>query len=134
MCISIKTSNVLFKCLGKVDKVHAISHDLLKVSEKLGFSKKNRFQIIKPAIDLEFFLEMKKYTLRKKIKINFLTVGRLHWKKGIDLIHALSLIRDNGISFSYKIVGEGPELERLIYATYDLKLEDYANFVGRSTT
>ena len=56
----------------------------------------------------------------------------MHWKKGIeDTIHALSLIRDNGISFSYKIVGEGPELERLIYATYDLKLEDYINFVGK---
>ena len=111
--------------------MHAISHDLLKVSEKLGFSKKNRFQIIKPAIDLEFFRNEKIY-FEKKDKINFLTVGRLHWKKGIeDTIHALSLIRDNGISFSYKIVGEGPELERLIYATYDLKLEDYINFVGK---
>ena len=116
---------------GKVDKVHAISHDLLKVSEKLGFSKKNRFQIIKPAIDLEFFRNEKIY-FEKKDKINFLTVGRLHWKKGIeDTIHALSLIRDNGILFNYKIVGEGPELERLIYATYDLKLEDYINFVGK---
>ena len=28
-------------------------------------------------------------------------------------------------------MGEGPELERLIYATYDLKLEDYINFVGK---
>ena len=114
----------------KIDKVHSISNDLIDASVKMGFSKKKSFKIIKPAIDLKVFQKVNEN--HKKVgEIKFLTIARLHWKKGLeDTIQALSIIRDRNISFSYDIIGDGPELERLVFAAYDLGLDKNINFIG----
>ena len=115
---------------GKVDKVHGISMDVIEAGVRNGFSKKNSFKIIKPGIDLEVFANTNKK--RKKLdNIKFLTVARLHWKKGLeDTIQALSFMKDEDISFYYNIIGDGPELERLVFVAHDLGLEKNINFVG----
>ena len=115
---------------GKVDKVHGISMDVIEAGVRNGFSKQNSFKIIKPGIDLEVFANTNKK--RKKLdKIKFLTVARLHWKKGLeDTIQAMSLMKDKDISFYYDIIGDGPELERLVFVAHDLGLEKNINFIG----
>ncbi len=115
---------------GKINKVHAISNDLIDAGVKMGFSKQNSFKIIKPAINVKVFEKMKKN--HKKVgEIKFLTIARLHWKKGLeDTIQALSIIRDKDISFCYDIVGDGPELERLVFVAHDLGLNKNINFIG----
>ena len=47
-----------------------------------------------------------------------------------DTIQALSLMKDEDISFYYNIIGDGPELERLVFVAHDLGLEKNINFVG----
>jgi len=114
----------------KLDKVHSISNDLLEVATKFGYNSSIPSKIIYPAIDVEYFSSnnMKKIDYDN---IKFLTVARLHWKKGLEYtLEALSLLKDNGFNFEYNIVGNGPELERLRFATSQLGLENNINFIG----
>jgi glycosyltransferase involved in cell wall biosynthesis len=63
-----------------------------------------------------------------------LGVGRLVEKKGYDvLLRAAALLRDRGIDFTLRIVGEGPEWPRLQRLVHELSLADQALFLGPLT-
>ena len=121
------------KVWGKVDKVHSISRDLLETAEKHGLTKKTFQAIIQPAVDVDYFNSKEKKFNNWNIQetINFLTVARLHWKKGLEYtLQALAVLKEKNISFHYTIIGEGQERERLIFATHQLGLDDQVTFAG----
>ena len=63
------------------------------------------------------------------VPLRILSVCRLVPKKGIDVIlRALALLRSES-PYRYRIVGDGPELPRLMALVQDLNLED-VEFVG----
>jgi colanic acid/amylovoran biosynthesis glycosyltransferase len=106
----------------QIDKVHSISEYLLSKAYTLGLSPSTSFQIITPAVDMTA-LPDKKVQTNDIIKI--LTVGRLHWIKGINyILEALALLKARQIEFEYHIVGNGLEYETLKYSTHQLKLTD----------
>lgn len=115
-----------------VDKIHVISNDLKELLFKHGLS--NNIPVIKitPAIDVNFFTRNQPFTTNSKIK--FLTIGRLHWKKGFEhTLKALSHLKDQGFEFQYTIIGEGEERERLIFSAHQLGILEYVSFVGKLT-
>ncbi|NVK51423.1 MAG: glycosyltransferase family 4 protein [Flavobacteriaceae bacterium] len=117
-----------YKLLWKnIDKLHTISDDLLQLAYNNGLNKKTNYVKITPAIDVNLFQRepsIKKNKNEAK-KWNFLTVGRLHWKKGyIDTLKALKKVKDLGINFTYTIVGDGNEYERIAYMVYILGLSE----------
>src|SRR5690606_22686098 len=58
--------------------------------------------------------------------------GRLHWKKGlVATLEALALLKEQGINFVYKIIGEGKEYERIAFTAYQLGLKDRVEFLGK---
>lgn len=120
-----------YKTLWKVvDKVHVISDDLLIAAKKQGLPNSVSIQKIVPAIDLSLF-EFQGLSDRKGDLI-FLTIGRLHWKKGfVDTLMALSKIKEKKIPFTYFIIGEGSDYERIAFAVNELKLSDRVRFLGR---
>lgn len=60
-----------------------------------------------------------------------LAVGRLVEKKGHDvLIRAAALLRDRGIAFQVRIVGEGVEWARLQRLVHRLDLDGHVSFLG----
>ena len=117
----------------KVNKVHSISSDLLIAAHKQGLTDRTPQVTIHPAINVDHFnLKGKNWeTLSNTEIIHFLTVARLHWKKGLDyILQALSIIKEKNIPFHYTIVGEGQELERLIFSTHQLGLDGRVTFAG----
>ena len=117
----------------RIDKLHYISDDLLKVALELGFNKKTQSQKITPAIDIDLFsktdLTNEKSSNRK---ISILTIARLHWKKGLDYtLEALKIIKDAGVLFEYHIIGDGTEYERLVFARHQLGLQNEVVFLGK---
>ena len=83
---------------------------------------------INPAIDVSKFYNLEIDGLFSD-PIRMLTVGRLHWKKGIDyLLEALSLVNETGTNFALNIVGEGDEMERLSYAALQYGVSDKVTF------
>jgi glycosyltransferase involved in cell wall biosynthesis len=63
---------------------------------------------------------------------NFVTVARLHWIKGLDYtLEALSILHKKGIDFTYTIIGDGIEKERLIFLVHQLDLTEKVFFIGK---
>mgnify|MGYP005990533703 CR=1 FL=1 len=118
--------NLLWK---KIDKIHTISDDLLKKAYKLGLNINTPFEKITPAIDINLFKNSNDINFEK---LNFITVARLHWKKGLDLtLFALKKIKEEGVDFTYKIIGVGDELEKITYLISELNLEDNVFLLGK---
>lgn len=114
-----------------VDKVHTISDDLLNLALKHGLSKDVPVEKITPAIDVNLFKTSKEVEYKLGVPV-FMTTGRLHWKKGlVATLEALALLKEQGINFVYKIIGEGKEYERIAFAAYQLGLKDRVEFLGK---
>jgi colanic acid/amylovoran biosynthesis glycosyltransferase len=114
-----------------IDKVHTISDDLLQVAYTHGLPLKIPVSKITPAIKVNDFL-CESQEIKKNEPIRILTVARLHWKKGLEYtIEALAILKKEGILFTYKIAGDGVELERLIFAVYQLDLVNEVEFLGK---
>jgi glycosyltransferase involved in cell wall biosynthesis len=63
--------------------------------------------------------------------LRVLSVGRLVEKKGHDtLIRAAGLLRDRGVEFALRIVGDGPEWPRLQRLVHELDLAGRVTFLG----
>jgi colanic acid/amylovoran biosynthesis glycosyltransferase len=110
-----------------VSKVHSISNDLLVEAKKHGMPENLPNEIIHPAINTERFKTEIRNFQRGTLKI--LTVGRLHWKKGLEYtLEALAILN---IDFVYTIIGEGEDRERLLFTAHQLGILDKVHFVGK---
>ena len=108
---------------------HVLSDEMKSTLIQSGISEKAIF-IITPAIDVHFF-ETNRSSINQ-IEKRFLTIGRLHWKKGLDYtLEAFSILKKQGVSFHYTIVGGGIEKEKLTFAVHQLGLQDNVTFVGK---
>ena len=119
--------NLLWKT---IDKVHTISDDLYQQALNLGLNPKTQFEKITPAIDTDFFFTNEKTGLHDPLRI--LSVGRLTWKKGFEYcLKSLELLKNAGIRFEYRIVGEGEYREAIIYALHQLNLIENVSLLGK---
>ncbi len=113
-----------------VNLVHTISNDLLEEAFQLGMPKGFPFVKITPAIEVSQFKSGAREYFKEGV-IKLLTVGRLHWKKGLEYtLEALSILKKRGFKIEYTIAGTGAELERLIYAAYQFDLTEEVKFIG----
>ncbi len=114
-----------------VDKVHAISNDLLELAYQNGLNSEKPVKKITPAVDVSLYRrETPISTFHSPLKI--FTVARLHWKKGLEYtLEALAILKKQGIPFRYTIIGAGEEYERLAFAAYQFGIQDWVSFKGK---
>ena len=125
----LKNPNCYAKLWEKVDKIHVISNDIKALVYQYGFKGNAEIIKITPAIDTTFFKSEVGHNYNNKN--NFVTIARLHWKKGlIYTLEALSILKKEGIPFHYTIIGDGAEMERLKFAAHQLNLFDELTFTG----
>ena len=61
-----------------------------------------------------------------------ISVGRLHWKKGYDYTFvALKLLKEQGIDFTFTLIGDGKQYEELVFTAKRLGLENNIIFAGQ---
>src|SRR5690554_5531438 len=114
-----------------IDKAHTISDNLLKLAVKHGMPENTPFEKITPAIDVDLFQSNLSNSTPKGNPV-LITTGRLHWIKGyVSTLEALAILKEEGVDFMYKIIGEGKEYERIAFAAYQLGLKDSVQFLGK---
>jgi glycosyltransferase involved in cell wall biosynthesis len=127
----IKNPNCYDKLFSKNVKYHVLSKGMQQSLVGQGVEEKD-VKIITPAIDLKLFSGKQEY--KKAAQIQFLTIARLHWIKGLEAtLDALFILKNQGIHFHYTIIGDGAERERLIFAAHQLGLENNVTFTGKLT-
>jgi len=68
---------------------------------------------------------------RERIVPVILTVGRLSWEKGYPYaMEAMARLRDQGVSFEYRVVGGGKGKAEVLAAIEDFGLEDRVKMLG----
>lgn len=93
--------------------------------------ERDRISIIHPAIDTHKFVSEKRTAIDRKC-VQFITIARLHWIKGLEYtLEALALLKNEDADFHYTVIGDGEERERLLFATKQLGLKDRVTFVGK---
>ena len=117
---------ILFK---KEVKYHVLSKAMKNGLIEQAISE-NKIIKITPAIDIHLFSNTILEQSTKKV--NFTTISRLHYIKGLDyILEALSLLNRDGFDFQFTIIGEGSEKERLQFAAHQLGLADCVSFAGK---
>lgn len=116
----------------RLNKLHYISDDLYSLALKQGFDSKISHQKITPAINVSVFQGNEITKFNSPVRI--LTVARLNWKKGLDYtLESLSLLNRKFFDFTYTVIGEGKDLERLLFACHQLGIKDKVSFVGKKS-
>lgn len=116
----------------RVDKVHTISDDLYQRALSLGLSPKVSMAKITPAIDTMKFTRSQSRRISNPVQI--LTTARLSWKKGLDIaLGAMFILKQKGVSFQYRIVGDGTDYERLVYLRHAWGLDQEVHFLLKKT-
>ena len=124
--------HALDKIWKRIDKLHVISDDLLQVAYRFGFPLNNLAVKITPAIDVAAFVKVSQQSNWDPHHLQLLTVGRLHWKKGLEYsFEACRILKEKGIRFHYTLVGDGAEKEKLIFLADQLGITENVVFAGK---
>ena len=121
--------------LELADKIQANSKELLFKIKFHNSKIESKGLIIHPGIQETFKVDQKEIeeyvAIREKnIKIEIVSVGRLHWIKGYELaLMALALFKKNGNDFNYTVIGSGIEAEKLVFLIHFLGLKDNVKLV-----
>lgn len=118
-----------------VDSVIAVSEDLARQTVSLGASP-SRVHVVPEGLDTEIFSPGDQSVARLRLGLPasgriILFVGNLLRSKGVvDLVHACALLRDRGVQFGCRIVGQGPDAAILERAIRTSHLADHVSCVG----
>lgn len=123
----LKYPNCYATLFNKDVKYHVLSGGMRQSLEIQGIPKQNIYKIT-PAINTSEFAKSSNKTTTNHI----VTVARLHWIKGLEYtLEALSNLKEQGVDFTYTIIGEGIERERLMFAAYQLGIKENVKFAGK---
>lgn len=116
------------------DALHLLGEDLWRRALRRGCPPDKPHTFIPPAIDVHYFAGDLGGHERSPVgpdrPLRILSVGRLEWVKGYEYaLRAARLLRDRGIPFEYRIIGEGKSLEGLAFTRYQLGLEGCVIFL-----
>jgi colanic acid/amylovoran biosynthesis glycosyltransferase len=112
--------------------LHFLGNDLRRRAQRRGCPPDKPSVLIAPAIDARYFAPDRASSTEDPGKpLRILSVGRLEWKKGYeDALVALRQLREAGVQFEYRIVGDGEYIGCLGFARHQLGLEDVVTFAG----
>jgi len=124
---------------SRVDKIIAITYDLIEYCKKLS-NNKTRIELVPLGVDTQFFYPRnpsfsirKKWNITKNDKI-ILYLGRLYAFSGVDnLILKFHKILDQIPEAKFLIVGKGELLEKIKYLTKNMKLENKVIITGQQS-
>ncbi len=115
----------------KAAAVHCVSRAIRDEALKYGLDEA-RSVIIRPAVDPELFHPLPAAERSSDGRLRLISTGSLNWKKGH--VYALSAVRhlvDRGLPICYEIIGDGPDMQRLVFTIQDLELDDHVIWHGK---
>ncbi|HEX7292072.1 MAG TPA: glycosyltransferase [Conexibacter sp.] len=116
------------------DMVNCVSQDVWARAQRRGCPADKPHMVITDAADLSRFVAPERTygdvgTADRPLRV--LSVGRLHWKKGHEFgLQAIRALVDAGVDVRYRILGDGPHRESILFAIHDLGLERHVELPG----
>ena len=119
----------------RVDGVHCLGSALWDRARQRGCPANVPHALIAPAVDCDYFRTPPRQRLEPtgngETPLRVLMAGRLVWSKGYEYaIHALRILRDQGVSFECRIIGGGKSQEAIAFCRHQVGLEHQVRFLG----
>ena len=116
-----------------IDEIVCVSKECAyKFNEKFGFNEitKAIYNIV-PIRDIKKLADKEPDVVIDNKKINIVSVGRLTWQKGFDmLLEALELVTHKNNSVHLYIIGQGEDYDKLLNIIKEKELGQYASMLG----
>lgn len=122
--------------LHKCHKIQCNSYKLKDEAIKYNKNAESKIVVIHPGLQTEFNVStveielLQQNRLKNKV-ITFISLGRLHWVKGFELVfEALGKLKQEGFDFEYFLIGQGPEEEKLVFLSHFYDIRENVKFLG----
>lgn len=127
----------LHRVFAEVDLIHCVSNDMARTVKGFG-APAEKILINRPAVDTTRWAGVARVDPHHRgtstAPLRVLSVARLHWNKGLDdAVRSLAIAQSAGVQVEYRIAGEGPEREKLLYLKHSLGLDDEVVLLGWQT-
>ncbi|MAZ72123.1 MAG: colanic acid biosynthesis protein [Flavobacteriaceae bacterium] len=119
--VDVENLTYLQKVYPKIHGFHSVSKAMTKTSNKVYANPQKIDRVVYSGFTFNQLPFSETYTRNEKLQI--ISIGRPHWKKGYDYaLKAMNLLQRQGVLFHYNIVGGSgnEELEYLV-ANYNLE-------------
>jgi glycosyltransferase involved in cell wall biosynthesis len=119
---------------ARADMLHLVSRDVWRRAVRRGCPESKAHRVISDAVDVSAFAAPERSydevgTADRPLRI--VSVGRLHWKKGHEYaLSAVRMLAERGVAVTYRVAGDGPDRESILFAVHDLGLEDRVELLG----
>lgn len=128
--IGLDDSEYYTKVWNTFDGYHFLGNDLKNRAIRRGYKLNRHEALIAPGIDTSLF-KSAEGRINNTDKLVIVSIGRLVWKKGYEYgIRAVALLKQKGISFEYRIIGDGDYLQALQFTISELGLEKEVRLLG----
>jgi len=119
------------KFFPKVSGFHAVSTAISLEAQKYGTDQK-KITIIYPAVNINLISDItKKRIIKTEDKLEIISVGRCHWKKGYTFaLDVMATLMKKSVNFHYTIIAAGQDDENFLYQINDLGLTKNVTFIN----
>jgi glycosyltransferase involved in cell wall biosynthesis len=120
----------------QLDQIVTVSEECANIFVKRFPTQKNKvkviYNIVSPTIIKKMAnQEMKKIYNKKNDEVIILTIGRLHYQKGLDMaVESCKKLMDKGYNIKWYVIGEGEERDQLTNLIRKSNLEDHFKLLG----
>ena len=124
-----KRAEKLQQAINIASAVHCVSNDM-KLTIAPYCSNLEKVFINRPAIDASFFFPNKQPSGFNGVSV--LSIGRFTFQKGYLIgILAIKKLIDKGFSIQWNIIGDGSQMEEMIFHIHELKLQNHIVLHGK---
>lgn len=121
------------KSFAEFDKIVAVGDNVKNILQKLYPQFSERIDVLYNFVNADEIIEKsrKENLTIKKGKTILCSCGRLSSVKGFDLaVKAAKILKDNGYSFKWYFVGDGPQRKEIESLIEEYKLSDFVEITG----
>ncbi len=115
--------NGLAETFDRASAVHCVSDAIRREATQYGLDVA-KATVIHPAVDPASFRPAERGPRSPGAPFRVITTGEIMWRKGLEYaLLAVRRLRDRGAPIRFDIIGDGPEMQRLLFTIHDLGLE-----------
>ncbi len=123
----IQLKEALPEIFAGASAVHCVSQAMRREAQGLGLDQ-DQGTIVFPAVNTSVFRRTRENTATVP---TVLSVGSLTWRKGFEYsLLTIARVLTEFPNLQYRVIGDGPELERVRFTIADLGLEKHVRLLG----
>lgn len=126
--LDTKLADAYRKHFPGVDGFHAVSEEIGREAMKYGADKK-KIRVIHSSIKDEL-LNMNSDLYKEGSKLEIISIGRFHWKKGYHYaLDAMRILDERNVDFIYTIIAQGKIPEEITFLINEYKLSEKVKII-----